>query len=227
MTLLHNRRFASWVRGHLVCRVDGVPDGFALTFDDGPHPTATPRILDLLVGRGARATFFVLAGAARRAPDVVRRMRDEGHEIAVHGDHHWPVAILPPPMIRGEIRRCVAAIAGIAGTTPIHYRPPYGLMMPGQAWYVRRQGLVPVLGDVYPEDAENPGVSRIAARVRRRLTGGSILILHDGSALPGVRRMQVVEALEIILDDAASRGLRAITVRELLALSDVAQPLGS
>jgi peptidoglycan/xylan/chitin deacetylase (PgdA/CDA1 family) len=224
MTLLHTRRFSSWARGHLVCRVENVPDRFALTFDDGPGE-ATPRILDRLARRGAAATFFVLAGPVRRRPETVRRMAREGHEIALHGDRHWPLAILPPPAIRGEIERCAAAVDAVVGMKPLHYRPPFGLMMPGQSWFVRRLGFVSVLGDVYPEDAHNPGVARIVARVRSRLRAGSILILHDGGALPASSRVQTVEALDLILDLAADGGLRAVTVRELLEASDRAAHL--
>lgn len=217
MSLLHTRRFSSWARGHLVCRVDGIHDRFALTFDDGPSADATPRILDLLAARGATATFFVLAGNVRRHPEVVRRAAAEGHEIALHGDRHWPLAFLPPQAIRGEVTRCAGAVAEVAGVSPIHYRPPFGFMMPGQSWFVRRLGYTSVLGDVYPEDAHSPGVDRIVRRVLARLRGGSILILHDGSPLPFADRRQTVTALESILDDAAARGLRAVTVRDLLA----------
>ncbi len=217
MSLLHTRRFSSWARGHLVCRVDGVDDRFALTFDDGPHAEATPRILDLLLAQRATATFFTLAGNVRRHPDVVRRAVAEGHEIALHGDRHWPLAVLPPAAIRGEIERNARAVAEAVDVTPRHYRPPFGLMMPGQSWYVRRLGYTSVLGDVYPEDAHSPGVERIVRRVLARLTGGSILILHDGSPLPRADRRQTIAALEIILRDARAAGLRAVTVRELLA----------
>jgi peptidoglycan/xylan/chitin deacetylase (PgdA/CDA1 family) len=216
MSLLHTRRFSSWARGHLVCRVDGVEDRFALTFDDGPHPEATPRILDTLERRGGHATFFVLAPNVRRHPELVRRALAAGHEVAAHGDRHWPLPLLLPGGIRAEVERCRAAIEDATGGSPRHYRPPFGVMMPGQAGFVRRLGLVPVLGDVYPEDAHNPGVARIVARVRPRLRGGSILILHDGSPLPGADRRQVVEALGLILDDARARGLRPVTVAELL-----------
>ena len=70
MNLIHSEKFADWARGHMVCRADGVDDRFALTFDDGPSPTATPRVLDLLAGAGARATFFTLAHNVRRAPGL-------------------------------------------------------------------------------------------------------------------------------------------------------------
>lgn len=217
MSLLDTRRFSSWARGHLICRVDGVTDRFALTFDDGPGESATPRILESLARHDAHATFFVLGGQVRRNPALVRRMVQEGHEVGVHGDRHWPLAILPPAAIRGQIERCMASVIAAAGAKPVHYRPPFGFMMPGQAWFVRRLGLMSVLGDVYPEDAHDPGVDRIVSRVLSRLIGGSILILHDASSLPGSDRHQTVEALERILGAAASRGLRAVTVADLLA----------
>lgn len=217
MSLLHTRRFSSWARGHLLCRVDGASDCFALTFDDGPSTDATPRILDLLAARGAAATFFVLAGNVRRHPAVLRRAVAEDHEIALHGDRHWPLAILPPHAIRGEIERCAAAVAEATSVMPTHYRPPFGFMMPGQSWFVRRMGYTSVLGDVYPEDAHSPGVDTIVRRVRARLGAGSILILHDGSPLPLADRRQTVAALEVILADANANGWRAVTVRDLLA----------
>jgi peptidoglycan/xylan/chitin deacetylase (PgdA/CDA1 family) len=218
MTLLYNRRFSSWARGHLVFRVDHVSDRFALTFDDGPGGPPTVRILDALARRGARATFFLLGSQVRRYPDLIPRMVAEGHEVGVHGDDHWPLAVLPPGAIRHQIQRCVASIVAAGGPTPLHYRPPFGFMMPGQSWFVRRLGLTAVLGDVYPEDAQNPGVDVIIERVDARLTGGSILILHDASAMSADRR-QTLAALDPILDLAEERGLRAVTVAELLAIA--------
>lgn len=217
MTLLHNEHFASWARGHLLCRVSGVVDRFALTFDDGPDRTATPRILDLLARRGARATFFTLAPSIHRAPDVLQRIVREGHEVAAHGDLHWPLPLLLPGGIRREVRRSMAAVVAAGGPTPRFYRPAFGFMMPGQAAYVRRLGVEPVLGDIYPEDAMNPGVERIVSRVITRLKPGSIVILHDGSPVTWPDRRQTVEALDPILDHAARLGLRAVSVGELLA----------
>jgi peptidoglycan/xylan/chitin deacetylase (PgdA/CDA1 family) len=217
MTLLHSHRFAGWARGHLLCRVEGVPDRFALTFDDGPSERTTPALLDKLASHGARATFFVLRPNVERLPAIARRALAEGHELAAHGDQHWPLPLLPPWAIRGEIRRCAAAITAATGVRPRLYRPPFGFMMPGQAWYVRRMGFEPVLGDVYPEDPHQPGVDRIIARVLPRLVAGSILILHDGSPLGEQDRSQTLEALDTILPHCRRLGMTAVTVSELLA----------
>lgn len=217
MNLLHTRRFSNWARGHLLCRIEGLSDRFALTFDDGPGPTATPRILDLLARSGARATFFVLGSNVRRRPELVRRMHAEGHEIAIHGDRHWSPLLLPTRALLAQIERCTAAVEAVGARRPTHYRPPFGVLMPGQARSLRQAGITPVLGDVYPDDADDPGVDHIVACALKRIAGGSILILHDASFVPIVSRMQTFHALEQILVATTARGLSAVTVAGLRA----------
>src|SRR5436189_1545894 len=107
--------------------------------------------------------------------------------------------MLPRRLIRREIERSALAVERAANLTARHYRPPYGLMSPSQARFVQELGYTPVLGDIYPEDALQPGVDRIVRRVLSRLSGGSILILHDGSAHIEMSRDQTVKSLEIIL----------------------------
>lgn len=215
MTLLHTRAFSGWARGHLLCRVEGVSGRFAVTFDDGPNPAATGRVLEVLARHGARATFFMLGKSVRKHRELARRVVVEGHEAAVHGDSHWPLPMLLPWVIRDQIRRCGASIEDATGVAPRFYRPPFGYMSPGQARFVRGLGFEPVLGDVYPEDPHNPGVDRIVARVLARLQDGSILILHDGSPIGTPRRSQTVDALGIILEEGARRGLRGTAVAEI------------
>jgi peptidoglycan/xylan/chitin deacetylase (PgdA/CDA1 family) len=217
MTLLHTRQYSGWARGHLLCRVEGVTGQYAVTFDDGPNPAATGRILDVLARHCARATFFMLGGHVRRHRELARRVVGEGHEAAVHGDSHWPVPLLLASTIRSQVRRCAASIEDVTGRKPVFYRPPFGFMTPGQAQLVRGLGYEPVLGDVYPEDPHRPGVDRIVARVLPRLREGSILILHDGSPIGSPDRGQTVDALAMILADAGRRGLRGTTVAELLS----------
>ena len=221
MSILHTPQYSGWARGHLLCRVEDVRGSFAITFDDGPNPAATGRILDVLARFGARATFFMLGAHVRRYPDLARRIAAEGHEPAVHGDSHWPVPFLMAATIRAQVRRCAASIEGATSVTPRFYRPPFGFMTPGQAKLVRELGYEPVLGDVYPEDPHLPGVDRIVSRVLRRLRDGSILILHDGSPVGEPDRDQTVDALVIILTEAARRGLQGKTVAEIFPKMEV------
>jgi len=198
-------------------RVDGVRDRVALTFDDGPSPRDTGRILDTLARHGAHATFFTLAGKVDRRPELVRRMVAEGHEVGIHGDWHLPPPMLPSRLLRREVERSALAVVRAVNVTARHYRPPYGVMLPAQVCFVRELGYTPVLGDVYPEDALRPGVDTIVRRVIARLTAGSILILHDGSAHMEMSRGQTVASLEIILEHMKARALRGVSVESLLA----------
>lgn len=217
MTLLHHPRFSSWIRGHLLCRVDEVRDAVAITFDDGPSRRNTPAILERLARHGAHATFFTLAPNVTRLPELVRRIATEGHELALHGDRHWPMPALWPDLLRLEVQRSADALERVAGVRARCFRPPFGLMFPSQARFVAAMGYLPVLGDIYPEDPHRPGVGRIVSRTVVRLAPGSILILHDGSPLGEADRGQTVEALARILEHMTERGLRGVSVSELLA----------
>ena len=186
-----------------------------------------PRILRLLERHGVPATFFVPAVAALAHPEEQRRVVAEGHEVAIHGELHLPLLLLTPGLIRREIRRSADAVMRAANVTARHYRPPFGLMVPSQARFVLRLGYTSILGDVYPEDAHQPPVERIVDRVTRRLTAGSILILHDGSPIGAPSRARTVQALAIILRHMAARALRGVSVEHLLAASREEAPLAA
>jgi peptidoglycan/xylan/chitin deacetylase (PgdA/CDA1 family) len=190
---------------------------FAITFDDGPSPTWTPRLLDVLAAAGARATFFPLAPNLRRHPALAGRAVAAGHELGVHGEWHLPPPFVPWAVVWHEIGCGTRAATVIAGRAPRLYRPPFGILRPDQSVRVRAQGLLPVLGDVYPRDVERPGVQVIVERVRAALRPGSIVILHDSSGLGDFDRSQSVAAAAGVLALAAGMGLAAVTVSELLA----------
>ena len=217
MSMLHLKPIQRWASRRVRCRVEGVADRFALTFDDGPSPTNTPRVLDLLAEYGARATFFLLSGHASRHGALLRRQVDEGHELAVHGRWHAPPPLLPAMLMRANLRHSVATLRSVAGVVPLWYRAPFGVLTAGHARLVRREGLEPVLGDVYPEDAALPGADRIVRRTMARLQGGSVLILHDASVYADQSRSQTIVALRAILEAARERGLAAVSLRELAA----------
>ena len=215
MSLLHSERVRRWIGGYLLCHVEGVVGRFALTFDDGPSPTNTPRILDLLACRQVQATFFVLGPHVRRHPGLVQRLVEAGHEVGIHGDDHLPPVLKPGFVLVREIERVHALVFDLTGTRSRFYRPPFGLITPGQARLVCERGHRPVLGDVYPDDAGRPGAATIAARALARLREGGILLLHDASATRDFDRGQTIEALDIILPEMARRGVEAGPLGEI------------
>ena len=216
MTPLHHPAVQRWLRGHLLCHVSNAGPRFALTFDDGPSPRNTPTLLDGLGRLGAHATFFVLAGRSRRHPKLVERIASEGHEIGIHGAHHVPAWSLPRAWLEREIDLTAAAVRDACGTTPRHYRAPFGLMFPTQAAWVRERGLTPVLGDIHPRDHARLAPEPIVREVVSRLEPGAIVILHDSSALGDPDRGATIAAVPAIVAAGASRGLRSVTVEALL-----------
>ena len=206
-----------WASRHLLCRVEGVADRIALSFDDGPSPTHTPLLIEVLRRHAVRATFFLLGVHASRHAGIARRLAEAGHEIGLHGHRHLPLALIPRRLRMRDLDAGRRAIRDATGVTPRYFRPPYGLLMPGQAADLRAAGLEPVLGEVYPGDHARPGAARIAARALARLRPGSILILHDASAVGDFDRRPTIAAVEVIVPALRARGLEPVPVGELAA----------
>lgn len=219
MSLLHDGGVRRLLSRHLLCEVPDAGPRFALTFDDGPSPRNTPGLLEVLERHGARATFFVMAGRARRHAELVRRAAAAGHEIGVHGRIHVPAWSLPRPLFDLELMAAMAAVTEVAGRPPRHYRAPFGLLWPAQARWALRHGVTPVLGSIYPRDHAARTAAAIVALVLPRLAPGAIVILHDSSALGDADRARTVAAVDEILAAASSRGLRATTLAEMVARS--------
>ncbi|MDH6501572.1 glycosyltransferase [Streptomyces sp. SAI-083] len=188
----------------------------ALTFDDGPDPTWTPRILQVLDRYGAKGTFFVTGSAAARHPGLVRRLVASGHEIGVHTFTHPDLGYQSETRLERELAQTQLALAGAAGIHSSLVRPPYSSEaadLDNQSWPVVRRlgakGYVTAFVDVDGEDWRRPGADAIADRVTRRLTGrGAVVLLHDS----GGDRSQTVRALERIIPELADRGYRFTTI---------------
>ena len=181
----------------------------ALTFDDGPNPAVTPRLLDILDCHSARATFFVIGRWARACPDIVREVVARGHAIANHTDTHPNLLWLPTRRIVDELIACQHSIEQIAGRCPALMRPPYGFRGPQLSAAVRRSGLVEVvMWTVMGRDWSPRGRAQLFKRLER-VKGGDIVVLHDGSheAL-GADREGMLRALEYWLPRWTDAGLR-------------------
>ncbi len=191
---------------------------FALTFDDGPDPRFTPAISRLLTERGHRATFFVLGTHARDHPQLLRQVLADGHEIASHGFDHGLLAFSPPSRLRAQLLATEQAIVAAAGRPPVRlFRAPHGVRSPWLGHTVGRLGYRNCgwTGSIF--DTARPGVPTVIERACRHLRSGAILLLHDGDGSGrGADRLQTVEALPAILDEAERRGLRSFWLSSLL-----------
>ncbi len=184
----------------------------ALTFDDGPHPVHTPRLLDILKQRDAKATFFVIGGNARRHPDIMRRIVGEGHEVANHTATHPALSKLSDDAVRRELRLCHDAIASTAGVEPRTMRPPYGAITASQKSWIRREfGYPTMMWSVDPLDWKRPGSSVVASRLVSGASSGGILLAHD-------IHEGTISAMPSTIDQLAGRGFRFATVTELIAM---------
>ena len=163
------------------------PGELALTFDDGPNPTWTPRLLDLLARRGVRATFFLVGSRAQAEPDLVRQIAAAGHLIGNHSWTHLNLALAPARRIEEQITRSSDALAQITGAPPRYFRPPFGARRPETLRIARRFGLVPVLWNAMTSDWKNPSADAIASRLINKIDGhyrrgqAANIVLHDGS----------------------------------------------
>ncbi len=215
MNLLDSQAFRAYIGRKTLCEVKTSEKRLALTFDDGPHPRHTPRLLEVLSARGIRATFFLVGRRVRRYADLVERIAREGHEIGNHGDHHVPLTLLPTPLVRREITVTERLITDAAGVRPRLLRPPMGWFNDRVIAVARALGYLPVVGSVHPQDSRKPGTGVILERLRRRIEPGAIIILHDGGWWMGVDRSQTIEATDRIAGELLDQGYRFDTVSEL------------
>lgn len=206
-------------------RLDSValpPRTVVLTFDDGPDPTWTPRVLDVLEKHGVPATFFVLGNQALRHPDVVRRMQAEGHELGNHSFDHPDLALDDPDERSRDLAEAQLAILGAAGGTTPLFRPPYSFSpnsLDDRGWQVVREahaeGYVTVLADVDSLDWQRPGVDAIVRNATPQDGEGAVILLHDA----GGDRAQTVAALDRLVPALKARGYRFTTVGEAVGIT--------
>ena len=195
----------------------------ALTFDDGPDPHWTPRLLEVMCDHRASATFFMLGTSVLRHPEVARHVADAGGEIALHGLDHRRTTTLGAREFDRAVRAGKRVVEDATGATVRWYRPPYGAQNPVTWALARRAGLTPLMWDATVWDWRDiPQAERVAKAMATASPGG-ILLLHDRHAGPqdgcddgpdpGTDR---VDLLDRVLTGLARRGLRATSVGDAL-----------
>jgi len=186
---------------------------FALTFDDGPHPDITPLLLDVLAKHRARATFFVIGERVAGHEPVVARIAAEGHELGIHLMRDEPSVRLPDAEFRRQLGQVMSLLAPCGDIA--WFRPGSGWFTPRMLRSAAQLDLRCVLGTAVALNGGGASDRRIARRLTRRIRPGSIVVLHEGTA----DRRGVVATTDLILTELAERGLVAVTVSELTALS--------
>ncbi|MGG0656948.1 polysaccharide deacetylase family protein [Rummeliibacillus pycnus] len=198
--------------GYIVWDIKTKKKIVALTFDDGPHPTYTAEILDLLSKYDAKATFFILGKNAEKSPQVVLRMYEEGHELANHTYTH-PLKGSVSQILK-EIKKTNETIYSITGFTPTLFRPVEGRYTDGLVNEVVKEGYKVVMWSWHQDtrDWDDPGVNKIVNTVLKGTKPGDVILFHDG----GSDRKQTVKALEKILPELQKKGYKFVTISELL-----------
>ena len=190
----------------------------AITFDDGPHPNNTPRLLDMLRERNIKATFYVIGRNVDLYPNVLRRTVSEGHEIGNHTYTHPILSKLGDSAVREELTKCRDAVARAAGVQPRTMRPPYGALLQRQREWVHSELNYPtIMWSVDPLDWKRPGPSVVTSRILAGTTPGAIVLAHDLHA-------GTVDAMPATLDGLLNKGFKFVTVSQLLAMGAQAAP---
>lgn len=182
----------------------------ALTIDDGPSPELTGAILDILRKHGAHATFFVLGERAARHPELIVRIREEGHEIGNHMMADRRALLLGMDAFRREVTEAARVLGPDASRL---FRAGSGWMRPAQRRLVEELGYRACLGSVYPHDVVHRSGRVTRWFMLRKVRPGDIVILHEGDE----RRRGVLRALDEALPEMSRRGLEVASVGKLVA----------
>jgi peptidoglycan/xylan/chitin deacetylase (PgdA/CDA1 family) len=189
----------------------------ALTFDDGPDPEGTPRVLDVLGELGLRATFFVLGERVRDDPELVWEIARRGHQLATHGDQHARHLLRTPAWARRDLDRAMEAMAAL-GHPPRWFRPPYGQATGATLALARAMGLETVLWSAWGREWVSPEPEEVAARIGRRLLPGAVVLLHDSDRFGRAGMWRAAcDALPLVASELHRRRLDAVTMDELVA----------
>ncbi|MER5938103.1 bifunctional polysaccharide deacetylase/glycosyltransferase family 2 protein [Streptomyces sp. NPDC001928] len=197
-----------------------VPDSsVVLTFDDGPDPEWTPKVLDALKRNNAHAVFFITGTMASRYPDLVQRMVDEGHEIGLHTFNHPDLSYQSKKRIDWELSQNQLALAGSVGIRSSLFRPPYSsksVHMDNNSWpvteYIGSRGYITIVNDADSEDWRKPGVEQIIRNSMPKSGKGAIVLMHDS----GGDRHQTVQALDKFIPQLQRQGYEFQSLTEAL-----------
>lgn len=187
----------------------------ALTFDDGPYPPYTDRLLDVLKAKRVHATFFLVAEQAQQYPELVRRMTAEGHTVGLHAFRHRDFLKLTEEEKRKDLKQGKNLLRDITGKNPVYWRPPHGFRDFSVMETAAAQNLTVVNWSVIPRDWTGIDSQEIYRRVMDKAEDGSIVLLHDGDS-PGYKasRQATVDAVAPLIDSLQEKGYHLVSLEE-------------
>lgn len=195
---------------YTACNVEG--PYIAMTFDDGPKPGQTDRLLDMLKERGIKATFFVVGQNAAAFPELIQRMVAEGHEVGNHSWNHASFTKAGAAGVASQINQTDAALIAAGAPKPVTVRPPYGATNASISKRLNQEfGQKVIMWDVDPLDWKHRNSARVTAEILKNTKPGSIVLAHDIHA-------STVDAMPATLDGLAQKGFKFVTVSELIAM---------
>jgi peptidoglycan/xylan/chitin deacetylase (PgdA/CDA1 family) len=186
-----------------------------LSFDDGPDAETTPRVLDVLAAADVKGAFFLIGERAVRAPDVARRIADEGHDLGNHTWSHRSLWLTGPRATRHQVRDGHEAITQAAGRPPAFFRAPWGMTNVALFPVLRALGTPCVFWSIQPEGRRAVGAEEQVEHCRRRARPGAILDLHDADGVRGAGR-RLLEALPALIGTLRAEGYDLVPLRDLL-----------
>ena len=187
----------------------------ALTFDDGPYPPYTDRLLDVLKAKRIHATFFLVAEQAQQYPELVRRMAAEGHTVGLHAFRHRDFLKLTEEEKRKDLEQGKNLLRDITGKNPVYWRPPHGFRDFSVMETAAAQNLTVVNWSVIPRDWTGIDSQEIFRRVMDKAEDGAIVLLHDGDS-PGYKasRQATVDAVAPLIDSLREKGYHLVSLEE-------------
>ncbi|MFS0872061.1 polysaccharide deacetylase family protein [Paenibacillus xylanilyticus] len=191
---------------------------FALTFDDGPDPVYTPRLLKLLKQYDAKATFFVVGEHAASHPELIQHIHEHGHLIGIHNYIHKTNWLMRPRTVKNQIQRTGQIIEEVTGVRTCYYRPPWGIMNLFD-FFSKKDRQIVLWSSMFEDWKSRVGAEKLTERMLKELRGGEVMLLHDRGTTLGADAHapeQMLQALEVVLQEAGRQGLQSVRIDTLM-----------
>jgi len=190
-----------------------------LTFDDGPSPIWTPKILDELKNENIKATFFMIGHHVQKYPEIAKRVAAEGHTIGNHGYAHSVMLYYTPAEIEEEIKYTEHVIKEMTGVTTKYFRPPKAWLRRTIKEKVKSMGYETVLWSLNSKDWVSFNHKTIARYITKNVKNGDILLFHDSgnvASTEGGSRLQTVKTISLLARMLREKGFKFISIEELI-----------